>query len=332
MAISNIIIHRLERDPDADSSTVHPRSAPLSVTPATEGLLQDLLQSYNQKVDRAYGCFPESDDESGLQHWLRIYLDGALPFIDFSLKATKSLKERLDSTGMFPGGFVLIAHYHSGLTQYLLITLVSPASSVTVTDQLDIIDTAYLDTGSLNLAARINITEWQNHSQARRYISWLRPRCGRRLSDCFRNFLGGVETASIQKDTDTLISAVEAYCGIDETSKEQEDVKKRVYEYCNEQLQSSEAISLDELSAFLNEAEPDDFARFVNTRDYDVAPEITLSKSRLKRLVRYSGRTRGLNIAFEAELLGNRIIYNRKNDTLTIQGVPDNLKSQLEDT
>ncbi len=330
MAISNIIVHHLERNPDADSSTVHPRSTPLPVTPATEGLLQDLLQSYNQKSDKAHGCFPEPEGESGLQQWLKAYLDEQLPFVDFSLKTTESLKETLDAAGMFPGGFVLIAHYRSGLTQYLLITLVSPASSVTVTDQLDIIDTAYLDMGRLNLAARINITEWQNNPQAQRYISWIKPRGGRRLSDCFRDFLGGTETANTKKDTDTLMNAVEAYCDTSETPAEQGGVKKRVYEYCNEQLQSSEAISLDELSAFLNEAEPDNFARFVNTRDYDVATEITPSKSQLKRLVRYSGRAKGFNIAFEAELLGSRILYNRETDTLTIQGIPDNLKSQLE--
>ncbi|MCK5894735.1 MAG: nucleoid-associated protein YejK [Endozoicomonadaceae bacterium] len=332
MTISNIIVHHLIRSPDADSATIHPRSTPLPVTPITEGLLQDLLQSYNQKSDKAHGCFSAATEgETQLQDWLSAYLNDSAEFVNFSLKTTESLKEKLDTAGMFFGGFVLIAHYCSGLTQYLLIALVTPASSVSVTEQLDIIDTVYLDMGRLNLAARINITEWQSNSQAQRYISWIKPRGGRRLSDCFKGFLGGTETANTKKDTDTLINAVEAYSGGNNEALAAPDrVKKRVYEYCNEQLQSNEAISLNELSTFLNEAEPDNFTRFINTQDYDLAPKITPSKSQLKRLIRYSGRAKGLNIAFDADLLGNRILYNQENDTLTIHGIPDNIKSQLE--
>lgn len=332
MAISNIIVHHLIRSPDADSTTIHPRSTPLPVTPSTEGLLQDLLQSYNQKSDKAHGCFSAAtEDETQLQGWLSAYLNDSMEFVNFSLKTTESLKEKLDTAGMLFSGFALMAHYSSGLTQYLLIALVTPTSSVSVTEQLDIIDTVYLDMGRLNLAARINITEWQSNPQAQRYISWIKPRGGRRLSDCFRCFLGGTETANTKKDTDTLIHAVETYCGDNnEASAAPDRVKKRVFEYCNEQLQSNEAISLDELSTFLNEAEPDNFARFINTQDYDIAPEITPSKSQLKRLIRYSGRAKGFNIAFDADLLGNRIVYNKENDTLTIQGIPDNIKSQLE--
>ena len=57
--------------------------------------------------------------------------------------------------------------------------------SVTVTEDLSIQDVAYLDTAKMPLACRINITEWQGNENSGRYLSFLRPRGGRRLSDVF---------------------------------------------------------------------------------------------------------------------------------------------------
>ena len=42
----------------------------------------------------------------------------------------------------------------------------------------------------LHLAARINISEWQNNKQSKQYISFIKGKNGKKVSDYFRDFIG----------------------------------------------------------------------------------------------------------------------------------------------
>ncbi|MCL6270360.1 nucleoid-associated protein [Sansalvadorimonas sp. 2012CJ34-2] len=329
MSINNLIVHRIERRPDAESSELRTRATPLDSNNTSEAFLEDLIAAYNKKGDKGHGSFGGEATEFRSQ--LEDYLEERLSFTDFSLTVAEGLKSKLDEAGMFPGGFILVAHYTSGLTSYLLVGTLPPATSTTVTEQLELSDTTYLDLARLSLAARINLTEWQGHQNSARYISWIKPRAGRRLSDCLTTFLGCEENGDTKNDTKQLMSAVSDYCKTIDEDGTKNTVKKKVFEYCDNQLQEYNAISLDELSAHISEESPDSFARFVNTRDYDVSPDIQPSRSQLKKLVRYSGRDKGINIAFDSDVLGTRIQYDRERDTITIVGIPDSLKKQLEE-
>ncbi|MFT5282799.1 MAG: nucleoid-associated protein, partial [Yoonia sp.] len=46
-------------------------------------------------------------------------------------------------------------------------------------------------------------------------------------------------------------------------------------------------------------------------------------------LNKYSGAGGGISVSFERKLLGQRIHYDIQTDTLTISGLPPNLKDQL---
>ena len=330
MSITNLIVHRIERRPDTDTSELRTRATPLVSNKVTESFLEDLVSSYNKKGDKGHGAFNGQATPFRVQ--LEDYLQQKLAFTEFSLVIAEGLKSKLDEAGMFPGGFVLVAHYTSGLTHYLMVATLPPATSTTITEQLELSDTTHLDLARLSLAARINITEWQNNQTSTRYISWIKPKAGRRLSDCLTTFIGCEETGDTKNDTKQLMGAVSDYCKTIESNGERSAVKKKVFEYCDGQLQEYKTISLDELSAHIDEGAPDSFERFVNTRDYDVMPEIQPSRGQLKKLVRYTGRDKGINIAFDSDVFGTRVRYDRERDTITIIGVPDSLKKQLQES
>ncbi len=334
MSITNLIVHRIERRPDTETSELLTRATPLASNTLSEGFLEDLVTAYNKKSDKGHGAFQGSTTEhdSGFRTQLVDYIEQRLSFTEFSLNVAEGVKDKLDQAGMFPGGFILVGHYTSGLTQYLLIATLPPATSTTITEQLELSDTTHLDLARLSLAARINISEWQNNQTSSRYISWIKPKAGRRLSDCLTTFIGCAESGDTTKDTRQLMGAVNDYCKIIESDSQRSAVKKKVFEYCDGQLQEYKSVSLDELSAYVNEEAPDSFERFINTRDYDVMPEIQPSRGQLKKLVRISGRDKSINIAFNSDILGSRVKYDSEHDTLTIIGVPDSLKKQLQES
>jgi nucleoid-associated protein len=53
------------------------------------------------------------------------------------------------------------------------------------------------------------------------------------------------------------------------------------------------------------------------------------SASALRAMTKYVGSGGGLSISFDQKLLGERIVYDAATDTLTIHGLPPNLKDQL---
>ncbi len=330
MSITNLIVHRIERRPDADSSELRTRATPLASNNICESFLEDLVASYNKKADKGHGAF--GGEATVFRAQLEDYLEERLPFTDFSLTVAEGLKDKLDEAGMFPGGFILVAHYTSGLTSYLMVATLPPATSTTITEQLELSDTTHLDLARLSLAARINVSEWQNNQTSARYISWIKPRAGRRLSDCLTTFVGCEETGDTKQDTSQLMTAVTDYCKTIDSDTGKADVKKKVFEYCDGQLQEYKTISLGELSAHLNEDAPEGFERFINTQDYDVSPDMQPSRSQLKKLVRYAGRDKGINIAFDSDVYGTRVRYDSERDTITIIGVPDSLKQQLAES
>ena len=107
-------------------------------------------------------------------------------------------------------------------------------------------------------------------------------------------------------------------------------MKRQVYDYCQNKLDDGDSLSMEELTGYLSEAGPDEFARFVNTRDYDMSTPMQPERRVLTRLVRYTGRSKGLSLSFDAELLGGQVRYDEEKDQLIITDVPEKLKDQIK--
>ena len=328
MTIKQILVHQLEQSPES-GELMTTKGHTLPPTPALEAMLDDLLQTYNKKQDKRYGQFAE-EPESPFPTELSQYLDETLDFENLTINTLAQLSEKLGGAGALGGGYVLFADYQQGLTSYLMLCMLSSNISVTVTEDLSIQDCAYLDTGKMSLACRINVTEWLGNENSGRYLSFLRPRGGRRLSDVFQEALGCSETSGSKEEADTLVKAVKEFATEAPSLENHKEVSRQVYDYCQTKVDEGDALTLEELTGYLSEAGSDEFAKFVNTRDYDMTTPMSPEKRTLTKLVRYTGRSKGLTLAFDAELLGTQIHYNEATDQLVIKGIPDKLKEQLK--
>lgn len=331
MPIRHCIVHLIDKKPDSSPAVLHARESELATSQAMENLLADLNESYNAKQGKAWGLFHEESGAYPFSGWLKAYLDGEQDFTAFSRQAVEHLQKLMEESNLSTGGHVLLAHYQQGMTDYLAIALLHHSEGVAVTDALDVTPAKHLDLGQLHLAARINISEWQNNKQSKQYISFIKGKNGKKVSDYFRDFIGCQEGVDGPGETRTLLKAFSDYVESEDLPEEQAREKtKTLVGYATGQAKMGEPITLEELSGLIDEERPKAFYEHIRNKDYGMAPEFPADKRTLSQFQRFTGRAEGLSISFEAHLLGSKIEYDEGRDMLIIRQLPTQLKDQLK--
>ena len=221
MPIRHCIVHLIEKKPDGTPAVLHARDSELGESQAMENLLADLNESYNAKQGKAWGFFHGESGAYPFSGWLAQYMEGSQDFTAFSRQAVEHLQKLMEESNLSTGGHVLFAHYQQGMTDYLAIALLHHSEGVTVTESLDVAPAKHLDLGQLHLAARINISEWQNNKQSKQYISFIKGKNGKKVSDYFRDFIGCQEGVDGPGETRTLLKAFSDFVESEDLPEEQ---------------------------------------------------------------------------------------------------------------
>ncbi len=329
ITVNQIVLHQLVKHAENETTTMESvlRDELLTITPEVEQMMLQLHQGYQNK-GKAFGVFQEN---SIFARDLNRLLENEINFLNFSQQSTKLLAQELGKYNFADSGTLILCQYNFLATDYLFIALLDSRISMLVDENLEIRRTEYLDITQFDIAARINLTDLQVNANSNRYLTFIKGRVGRKISDFFMDFLGAEEGLNPQVQNQCLLQAVSDYCEQGELNKEQtQAVKKQVFEYCKGQLASGDEIALTELSANLPTLNERPFVTFTEEQDYGLEETIPPVRSALKTLTKFSGSGKGVTLSFDADLLNNRIEWDPLTDTLTIKGIPPNLKDQLQ--
>ena len=329
ITVNQIVLHQLVKHAENETTTMESvlRDELLTITPEVEQMMLQLHQGYQNK-GKAFGVFQEN---SIFAQDLNRLLENEIDFLNFSQQSTKLLAQELGKYNFADSGTLILCQYNFLATDYLFIALLDSRISMLVDENLEIRRTEYLDITQFDIAARINLTDLQVNANSNRYLTFIKGRVGRKISDFFMDFLGAEEGLNPQVQNQCLLQAVSDYCEQGELNKEQtQAVKKQVFEYCKGQLASGDEIALTELSANLPTLNERPFVTFTEEQDYGLEEIIPPVRSALKTLTKFSGSGKGVTLSFDADLLNNRIEWDPLTDTLTIKGIPPNLKDQLQ--
>ena len=329
ITVNQIVLHQLVKHAENETTTMESvlRDELLTITPEVEQMMLQLHQGYQNK-GKAFGVFQEN---SIFAQDLNRLLENEINFLNFSQQSTKLLAQELGKYNFADSGTLILCQYNFLATDYLFIALLDSRISMLVDENLEIRRTEYLDITQFDIAARINLTDLQVNANSNRYLTFIKGRVGRKISDFFMDFLGAEEGLNPQVQNQCLLQAVSDYCEQGELNKEQtQAVKKQVFEYCKGQLASGDEIALTELSANLPTLNERPFVTFTEEQDYGLEETIPPVRSTLKTLTKFSGSGKGVTLSFDADLLNNRIEWDPVTDTLTIKGIPPNLKDQLQ--
>lgn len=326
--VSEIVLHQLQKtEGENPELNTFLRENLLAISPEVDQMMLQLHQAYQSKA-KAYGIFKP---ESVFAQQLNRLLEQETDFLPFSHSCAKMLAAELIKYPFADGGTFILCRYTFLATEYLFIALIDSRNSMLVDEQLEIKRTQYLEIAQYDIACRINLTELKLDATSNRYLTFVKGRVGRKIADFFMDFLSAEEGFNPQLQNQTLLQAVSDYCEQGELSVPQtREVKKQVFEYCKGQINSGEEIALNELSNALPTLNEIDFAQFTQEQEYGLEENIPPMRNALKTLTKFSGSGKGVTISFNAELLGERLIWDELNDTLTIKGLPANLRDQLE--
>lgn len=326
LQIEKIVLHQLIRKSESEIDVVL-RDSMLENHQVVNDLIADINRVYNNK-SKAYGLFNEN---SLFETSVKELQCGNQDFLNFSQHSVKQLRNELAKYPFAEGGTVVFCLYRYLAVEYLLIAVLSSCHSMLVNEQLEINQTQYLDIDHADIIARIDITEWQTEPDSKRYLTFLKGRVGRKVSDFFMDYLGASEGLNTKNQNKTLVKAVDDYCQVIELDKqEKKAVREQVYGYCKGQLEAGEEIKLSNLAKELPASVDNNFSTFIANQDYDLDDEFPVDRSTLRQLKKFSGSGGGVTINFDADLLGERIKWDPQTDTLVIKGLPPNLRDQLQ--
>ncbi|OOF39546.1 nucleoid-associated protein YejK [Rodentibacter mrazii] len=329
ITVNQIVLHQLTKQTDGENTKMESilREELLPIKPEVEQMMLALHQGYQNKA-KAFGIFQENSVFA--QHLNRL-LEQEIEFLGFSQYATKLLADELSNYNFADSGTLILCQYNFLATDYLFIALLDSRHSMLVDEHLDIRRTEYLDITQFDIAARVNLTDLQINANSNRYLTFIKGRVGRKISDFFMDFLGAEEGLNPQVQNQCLLQAVSDYCEQGDLSKEQtQAVKKQVFDYCKGQLTTGEEIELAELSANIPTLSEQPFVSFIENQDYGLEESIPPVRSTLKSLTKFSGSGKGITLSFDADLLNTRVHWDSMNDELVIKGLPPNLKDQLQ--
>lgn len=301
-------------------------------------LINELRDVYEAKPSKGYARFltPDDDVESSQlsefpQH-LGQWRAGSLDFVGFSQTAAKLLHHQLQHYGILETGFLLVASYYERGQDFLLVAFLPSKDGVSIAADLSVDRSSQLDLSRVQLAATVNLSDWQEQPNSTSYISFIKGRVGRKVSDFFLDFLGCAEGINAKQQSQQLVESVQQFVQQQDLPEQQVKLlRKSVYDICDNQWQQGEPLRIKDLSEQLQQQVPaaTSFADFTAAATTPLADEFPMDRSTLRKLVKFQGQGGGLSVGFDQQLLGERVVYDVHSDSLTIHGTPPNLRDQL---
>jgi nucleoid-associated protein len=287
-----------------------------------------LHRVFNAKAGKGFGSFKSDSD---FQNWLQEMRQSQRSFYDFSQISAQRLKDELSKYPFADEGILVMAEYQSLATEYLLIGILPLNQSLKVTEGLDISATDYLDINKMDIVARVDLSSFETDKESNRYLTYIKGRVGRKVSDFFLDFLQAEVGLDAKVQNKVLMQAVEDFCSDSKLEKSEAiNYKKQVYDYCNDQIKAGEEVQVKELSGELPPAQDGtSFMDYTREHGYELEDSFPGDRSTMRKLTKYVGAGGGLNISFDSLLMGERVFYDPETDTLTIKGTPPNLRDQL---
>lgn len=332
ISANNIILHSLTYNSEGVLQCKM-REGELPISASIDEFLTKLHRTYQSKTNKAFASFCDQPSKSDrFRKALAEQMSQQLDFVRFSQQAASCLVEELQKHDFAEEGILLISKYSWTASDYLFIALLQNNHSISVNENLELQVSQHIETSKIQLVARIDLTLLARDPQSNRYISFIKGRAGRKVSDFFLNFMGAQEGFDAKAQNQGLMKAVDEFCENQALPvAKKKEVREVAFEYCNEQLKQGDDIELSVLSEQLQDSPKleGSFYDFVS-EDYQLENSFPADRSVVRKLTKYVGQGGGMSISFDQKHLGDRISYDADSDTLTIQGIPPNLREQLK--
>jgi len=328
--VNQFVVHQISLAEDGKLVFI-PRPSCIEVSTPIVDLASQLHSTFNGKPSKGVGGFGETLNPA-MRDLLHNMQAQELSFYDFSIQACDHLLKAILDEAMVETGYVIFSHYNYLATDYLMIAMLNTKEFVTVNQALDLSQNKFLELAKMQIAVRIDLTQLSISEDEFRYISFIKGRMGSKISDFFMNFIGCEEKVDTKAQNKQFVQHLDTYLSAQPLdASEKHEQRDSVAKYYKDKANLGEDIAISEVDSILPAMSENEhsFAQYNASLEQPLEPKFQADKSMLNAMNKYSGAGGGVSLSFDRKLLGQRVHYDINSDTLTISGLPPNLKDQL---
>ena len=300
------------------------------ISQASEMFISDLHSILNAKQNKTHMAL--SVEHGVVSKQVISFAKGDVEYNDAASLVTQNFEKLLSETALAEEGTVVIAHYEVLNSQYLYFAILEKAKYYTLDDKKALSQRDFLDSSKCLVLSRFDLTELSYQTTVKKSVTFSSKGVSTRYKNFFVELFSVEESDTSKRQSKNLMSAVMQFTQGDDgeiDDVERYELHKRALSHCEEVASENNgfvsASSLDEVLS----PESNKFSEFYKTSFPEEDSDIAFNKRASKSLVEYRGQGGGITLSFDAKLLGNRVEYDPLTDTLSIKGVPPNLKDQL---
>lgn len=333
MEIRNAVVHQIEKQKNNRGAIVHPASDEVVKDDSLSQLLRNVLDSYNSRCSRHTGSFELDEENFRFSVGLRSFLSGDTDFLNFSLTAMERLRVKMTDVTFATGGYLLFVRYEYGGREMLLIAKLSPEVGVIFSSDLhQVIKSQYLNLDRLQIAARVDITAWQQ--SADRYLTFVLKLDQGHPPEYFKEFIGCRIDQDSKEESKKVVVVVKDFVNkmVDDGAIRAEQLpeyQRRAFDYAIDLRKSADStgLSFEALANHVWPDEPELFLRFLN--DHEEAPSAGFMPDRavFKRLSNINYKSRGITINMTYEYKLEHVVT--QGNTVIINDAPEKLIKEL---
>lgn len=328
MAISHLIAHRIQRLTPSTGATLQLREADIERDGKIEECCREMKLCFIKKLSKNHGKFSNDMATHPMSSWLKECTEERLGYVSFTHKAMQHFKLCLDKGEALIDAFVFFVQESFEHGDELSIYIVDHQNAQYIDGNLTLQDSLYLNSNTINLAAKINLREWLGDDEQVNYLSVLIWRGEKELSDAFSEFTGFSDKVDIKEDTEAFLEVVDTYTKA-LPEEEAVETRERVVNYCMEQDKAGERVLISELSSHINEEDEKAFEKHLFEQKPHFKRELIPDRPQLRQYIRISGRDDLLSMSFDSKCLGETVVYDAESDSLVIHKIPSALKTKL---
>lgn len=295
-----------------------------------EALHRQFKRLFNAKPGKGYGRFSEDIGNHPFAAWLKDYLEGRQSFESFSDQLLSRWQDLIAQSEAEVDGPLLLVHEALADGEVIYLFALETDSTLRLDSDLALETSDSISLSRLSLAARIEKDDWLGEHPGDNYLTLIQARGTGERGKQFAALVGFQSHVDVDAETRTFMEAVESFAR-EAQPEEAQAVRSKAYAFCQEQEAMGEPVPLSALSGYLDDAEPERFARHA-AESQSLNPDTVLHPDRRKvrKLVRLSGSGNGLSLSFSSDLVNQAVHYDAGKDALIITRLPKGLKEQLQ--
>ena len=326
MPIAHMIIHRLVRNADSEAS-VSLSASEIRPEHVHDQLFQQLRGNFLGRVSRQHGSFGEDEKSPCLKMVVSAMLAEEISFVQLSETLMQQLKQAVEELELVLDCHFVFLVERSANQHIFYLFLVGLNEALTINDQLAVTSCFTVDTGAALCGIKLDIEEWQANSQYA-YLTMVPPRNNPLLTELLESIAGFGHCVNKEESTLNFLEGIESY--VQHVPEEKVDeYRAQVVNYCMEQDERDQPVSISELSQSLEGVEEAHFSQAMSQYQPQGKEDILIDRRSMRRYVKFFGRDKDLSVSFSTFHLNKRVHYDIENDVLTIEGVPRSLRNQL---